>query len=80
MGKNRKRAVTVTVDADLLAYAESRGDNLSAYVNDALAERVHRERRIRSLWQAKVAQGESDPAVAAKVARMLAHVESQREQ
>ncbi|MFC4118733.1 type II toxin-antitoxin system CcdA family antitoxin [Nonomuraea zeae] len=80
MSKSRKRAVTVTVDADLLDYAESRADNLSAYVNEALAERVHRERRIRALWQAKVAEGQADPAVTARVARMIAHVESQRDQ
>ncbi|HLU74358.1 MAG TPA: type II toxin-antitoxin system CcdA family antitoxin [Nonomuraea sp.] len=79
MSKSRKRAVTVTVDADLLDYAESRADNVSAYVNEALADRVHRERRLRALWQSKVAEAKADPAVTAKVDRMIAHVESQRQ-
>ncbi|MCL2584578.1 MAG: hypothetical protein FWE35_19205 [Streptosporangiales bacterium] len=50
----RKERLTVTVDAELLAVANEavqRGsaDSLSAWVNEALAERAERERRLAAL-------------------------------
>ncbi|WP_061299225.1 type II toxin-antitoxin system CcdA family antitoxin [Herbidospora cretacea] len=68
-----KEVVSVTLDSDLLEYAKAHsGRSLSAYVNEAVAARVQEERRLRSLWSAKVAQADPD-----HVARMLAHLESQ---
>ncbi|MET8142271.1 type II toxin-antitoxin system CcdA family antitoxin [Sphaerisporangium sp. NPDC005288] len=65
MSKARKRPVTVTVDADLVEYAEARleeGDvrSLSAYVNDALAAHVNEERRAKAAWAARAAAAAAD--------------------
>ncbi|HYZ55604.1 MAG TPA: hypothetical protein VE733_19160 [Streptosporangiaceae bacterium] len=74
---DRKARLTITVDPHLSAYAEhlveaGKAPSVSAVFNDALAERVQRDRRIRRRW--KEAAEKADPA---KVARMLAHVEAQ---
>ena len=77
---DRKTRVTVTIDPHLASYAEhlveaGKADSVSAVVNSALSERAARDRRIRRRWQEITAQ--ADPA---KVARMMEHVEAQREQ
>ncbi|MFD8531066.1 type II toxin-antitoxin system CcdA family antitoxin [Streptosporangium canum] len=71
-----KDTITVTVDHDLVEHAKAQSArSLSAYVNEALAERVARDRRRRALLTAKAAQADD-----ARVERMIAHVESQRDQ
>lgn len=74
---DRKARLTITVDPRLSAYAEQlveagKAPSVSAVFNDALAERVERDKRIRKRW--KDAAERADPA---KVARMVAHVEAQ---
>lgn len=74
---DRKTRLTVTVDPHLAAYAEQlveagKASSVSAVFNDALAERVERDKRIRRRW--REAADRADPE---KVARMLAHVEAQ---
>lgn len=74
---DRKARLTITVDPRLSAYAEQlveagKAPSVSAVFNDALAERVERDKRIRKRW--KDAAEKADPA---KVARMVAHVEAQ---
>lgn len=74
---DRKARLTITVDPRLSAYAEhlveaGKAPSVSAVFNDALAERVERDKRIRKRW--KDAAERADPA---KVARMVAHVEAQ---
>jgi Arc/MetJ-type ribon-helix-helix transcriptional regulator len=74
---DRKTRLTVTVDPHLAAYAEQlvetgKASSVSAVFNDALAERVERDKRIRRRW--REAAEHADPE---KVARMLAHVEAQ---
>jgi len=76
----RKARVTVTIDPSLAAYAErlvetGKADSVSAVVNSALSERVERDRRIRRRWKEI-----TDRADRGKVARMMAHIEAQREQ
>lgn len=56
----RKERLTVTVDADLLAAVNEvveRGDadSVSALVNEVLAERIDRERRLAAGWEAVAA-------------------------
>lgn len=51
-----KETITVTLDPDLVQYAKTHvgaGDSrsLSAYVNEALAAKVHEDRRRRALLQ-----------------------------
>jgi|SRR6185369_9573510 hypothetical protein len=53
----RKERMTVTVDAELIeagnrAVRAGRADSLSSWVNDALAERDLRERRLRGMAEA----------------------------
>ena len=74
---DRKTRLTVTVDPHLAAYAEQLVDagkapSVSAVFNDALAEHVERDKRIRRRW--KEAAERADPE---KVDRMIAHVQSQ---
>jgi Arc/MetJ-type ribon-helix-helix transcriptional regulator len=74
---DRKTRLTVTVDPRLAAYAEQlvqagKAPSVSAVFNDALAERVERDKRIRRRW--KEAAERADPA---KVDRMMAHVRAQ---
>jgi Arc/MetJ-type ribon-helix-helix transcriptional regulator len=74
---DRKMRLTVTVDPHLAAYAEQlveagKAASVSAVFNDALAERVERDKRIRRRW--REAAERADPE---RVARMLAHVEAQ---
>ena len=74
---DRKARLTVTVDPHLAAYAEQlveagKAPSVSAVFNDALAERMERDKRIRRRW--KEAAERADPE---KVARMMAHVEAQ---
>lgn len=52
-----KQRLTVTVDPDLVAagneaVAEGRADSLSAWVNEALAERAAQDRRLRAMADA----------------------------
>jgi Arc/MetJ-type ribon-helix-helix transcriptional regulator len=74
---DRKTRLTVTVDPHLAAYAEQlveagKAPSVSAVFNDALAERVERDKRIRRRWREA-----ADRANPEKVTRMLAHVEAQ---
>jgi len=74
---DRKSRLTITVDPHLSAYAEQlveagRAPSVSAVFNDALAERVERDKRIRRRWKEAAERADTD-----KVARMLAHVEAQ---
>ena len=53
----RKERMTVTVDAELVeagnrAVKAGRADSLSSWVNDALAEREARDRRLRGMAEA----------------------------
>ena len=73
----RKTRLTVTVDPRLVAYAEQlveagKAPSVSAVFNDALAERVERDKRIRRRWREAAERADSH-----KVARMVAHVEAQ---
>ncbi len=73
---DRKTRLTVTVDPHLAAYAEQlvkagKAPSVSAVFNDALAERVERDKRIRRRW--KEAAERADPE---KVDRMIAHVQA----
>jgi Arc/MetJ-type ribon-helix-helix transcriptional regulator len=77
---DRKIRVTVTIDPHLAAYAEhlveaGKAPSVSAVVNDALTERVERDRRIARRWKELTA-----PADMAQVERMIAHVEAQAAQ
>jgi Arc/MetJ-type ribon-helix-helix transcriptional regulator len=77
---DRKIRVTVTIDPHLAAYAESlveagKAPSVSAVVNDALTERVERDRRIARRWKELTAQADM-----AQVERMIAHVEAQAAQ
>jgi Arc/MetJ-type ribon-helix-helix transcriptional regulator len=74
---DRKARLTITVDPRFVAYAErlveaGKAPSVSAVFNDALAERVQHDKRIRRRWNE--AAEKADPA---KVARMMAHVEAQ---
>jgi Arc/MetJ-type ribon-helix-helix transcriptional regulator len=74
---DRKTRLTVTVDPHLAAYAEQlvaagKASSVSAVFNDALTERVERDKRIRRRWREAAESADPD-----KVARMLAHVEAQ---
>jgi Arc/MetJ-type ribon-helix-helix transcriptional regulator len=76
----KKRRLTVTVDPRLVAYAEQlveagKAPSVSAVVNDALSERVERDRRIARRWKELTAQADM-----AQVQRMIAHVEAQAAQ
>ena len=76
----RKTRLTVTVDPRLAAYAEQlveagKAPSVSAVFNDALAERVERDRRIARRWKELTAQADM-----AQVERMIAHVEAQAAQ
>jgi Arc/MetJ-type ribon-helix-helix transcriptional regulator len=78
--RDRKTRVTVTIDPHLAAYAEhlveaGKAPSVSAVVNDALTERVERDRRIARRWKEITAQADM-----AQVERMIAHVEAQAEQ
>ena len=73
---DRKTRLTVTVDPHLAAYAEQLVDagkapSVSAVFNDALAERVERDKRVRRRW--KEAAERADPE---KLDRMIAHVQA----
>lgn len=74
---DRKARLTITVDPHLSAYAEhlveaGQAASVSAAFNEAMAEKIYRDRQARSLWNEKAAQ--ADPA---KVARMAAHIDRQ---
>jgi Arc/MetJ-type ribon-helix-helix transcriptional regulator len=74
---DRKARLTITVDPHLSAYAEQlveagRAPSVSAVFNDALADRVERDKRIRRRWKEAAERADDE-----KVARMLAHVEAQ---
>jgi Arc/MetJ-type ribon-helix-helix transcriptional regulator len=77
---DRKTRLTVTVDPHLAAYAEhlveaGKAPSVSAVFNDALAERVERDKRIARRWRELTAQADS-----AQVERMITHVEAQAAQ
>jgi Arc/MetJ-type ribon-helix-helix transcriptional regulator len=60
---DRKIRVTVTLEPHLAAYAErlveaGKAPSVSAVVNDALTERVERDRRIARRWKELTAQAE----------------------
>lgn len=73
----RKARLTITVDPSLSSYAEhlvaaGQATSVSAAFNEAMAEKVYRDRRRRSLWKAK--SEEADPG---RVARLMAHIDEQ---
>jgi Arc/MetJ-type ribon-helix-helix transcriptional regulator len=77
---DRKTRLTVTIDPHLAAYAEQlveagRAPSVSAVVNDALSEKVERDRRITRRWKEITAQADM-----AQVERMIAHAETQAAQ
>ena len=77
---DRKARLTITVDPHLSAYAEylvetGKAPSVSAVFNDALAERVERDKRIRRRWKEITAEADT-----AQVERMIAHAEAQAEQ
>ena len=76
-----KDRITITVDPQVRAYVErlveaGRVTSVSAAFNEAMTERINRDRRVRALWKAKVAQAEAQ-ADHAKVERMIAHLDEQ---
>jgi Arc/MetJ-type ribon-helix-helix transcriptional regulator len=76
----RKTRLTVTIDPHLAAYAEQlvetgNAPSVSAVFNDALAQRVERDKRIARRWKELTAQADT-----AQVERMIAHAEAQAEQ
>lgn len=63
----KKARITITIDPHLAAYAErlvetGKAPSVSAVLNDALAERIQRDRRARRWWNAKAAEAAADPA------------------
>jgi hypothetical protein len=79
MSENKTR-VTVTVDPRIAAYAEQlvetgKADSVSAVFNGALNAQRRRDARARRAWRELVAKADR-----AKVARMMAHIEAQRQQ
>jgi Arc/MetJ-type ribon-helix-helix transcriptional regulator len=77
---DRKARLTITVDPQLSAYAErlveaGKAPSVSAVFNDALAERVERDKRIARRWKELTAQAD-----VAQVERMIAHAEAQAAQ
>ena len=76
----RKTRLTVTIDPHLAAYAEQlveagKAPSVSAVFNDALAERLERDKRIARRWKELVTQADM-----ARVERMIMHAEAQAEQ
>lgn len=74
---DRKARLTITVDPHLFAYAErlveeGKAPSVSAVFNDALAERARRDRR--ALDRLREIATRAD---AAKVSRMMAHIDAQ---
>jgi hypothetical protein len=73
----RKARLTITVDAQLSAYAEQLVDagqasSVSAAFNEAMAEKAYRDRRRRALWKVKSGEADQD-----RVARIMAYVDQQ---
>jgi Arc/MetJ-type ribon-helix-helix transcriptional regulator len=73
---DRKTRLTVTVDPYLAAYAEQlveagKAPSVSAVFNDALAERLERDKRVARRW--KELTGQADLA---RVERMIARARS----
>ncbi|MEO3809747.1 hypothetical protein ABGB17_12175 [Sphaerisporangium sp. B11E5] len=73
-----KVRLAITVDPHVKAYVDQLVDSgeassVSAAFNDAVVERMRRDRRARAAWNARVAQADPD-----RVARMMAHIDAQR--
>jgi Arc/MetJ-type ribon-helix-helix transcriptional regulator len=80
-----KARITITVDPQLVTYAErlvetGKAPSVSAAFNDAFAERIQRDRHARRWWTEKVAEAARDPETAARVDRMRAHIDRQLRQ
>ncbi|NJP98889.1 type II toxin-antitoxin system CcdA family antitoxin [Nonomuraea sp. FMUSA5-5] len=72
-----KETITVTLDPDLVRYAKTHhAGNFSAYVNEALAAKVHEDRRRRALLQAHRDRAH-EGADHELVERRMAHVAAQ---
>lgn len=74
---DRKTRITVTLDPDLVAYAEQlvktgKAASVSAVVNDALDASRLRDQRALRLWKDATRNADAE-----KVARMSAHVDEQ---
>jgi len=74
---DRKSRITVTIDPDLVAYAEQlvkagKASSVSAVVNDALSSSRLRDQRALRLWNDAAKNADQE-----KVARMRAHVDAQ---
>lgn len=77
-----KARVTITVDPHLVSYAErlvelGKAPSVSAAFNDALAERVQRDRRASRWWAERAAEAATDDETATRVSRMKARVDQQ---
>ncbi|MER5418697.1 hypothetical protein [Streptosporangium roseum] len=62
----RKRPITVTVDPNLLDYAEAKvasgeAKSVSSVVNDALAQQAARDRAATAAWRKAVERAKADP-------------------
>ncbi|MBG0818486.1 ribbon-helix-helix domain-containing protein [Planomonospora sp. ID82291] len=73
----KKSRITITIDPHLEAYVNDLVDagkatSVSAAIADALAEKARRDRRARAALKARAAHADPD-----RVARMMAHIESQ---
>ena len=69
--------ITIAMDPCLMAYAEhlvasGRAASTSVVFSQAMTEKAYRDRRRRSLWQAKAEQ--ADPG---RVTRMMCHIDEQ---
>lgn len=76
MGES-KAWITITVNPQISAYAEylvkiGSATSISAVFNEAMVERVRRDRYRRKLWDTRAALADGD-----RVSRMMAHVDSQ---
>ena len=78
--RERKTRLTATIDPHLATYAEQlveagKAPSVSAVYNDALAERVERDKRMTRRWKELTTQADM-----ALVERMIMHAEAQAEQ
>ncbi|MGP4104558.1 type II toxin-antitoxin system CcdA family antitoxin [Nonomuraea sp. KM90] len=71
-----KETITVTLDPELVQYAKHHARSFSVYVNEALAAKVHEDRRRRALLQAHRDRAH-EGADHALVDRRMAHVAQQ---
>ncbi|MDF5755163.1 type II toxin-antitoxin system CcdA family antitoxin [Spongiactinospora sp. TRM90649] len=71
-----KDTISVTLDHELVEYARTQTGSLSAYVNQALADKVREDRRLRAIVHAHRDRAHKN-ADHALVERRMAHVAQQ---